>query len=401
MPTPTSVELAYEEACEKFGKDKVMLTDSESLPVDPNKFSCVLEDSSCYSSVLSSKTGYWSNIDVIVPRMLNIEYWKLVIHFPVVTVSNESNERIEIYDLFACVGFTLSGRVASISYCRTTYTQDQLNAGYCHSHTPRIYDFNSVSTLLHVCLGLGPINNTIHRLNRLDTIDRVSLKIFFIQLDTIVHSESLAGGPYIRLAYVGRLWKALEVAPQSPHLGLDKAEKEALDTCLESYLHSNRLKLGFSDGQFKLACPFDEWLIDLSDYIHKWLNTVPEEMKTHFPYNRLFKYYYVSNNTIVVKNSTNGNRNMSSYVGREILKFNGVPYSFQIKAAPYEVEVKKMTLLGASLGSFLLQQILKIVNYYYEQEPKEEFKDRQQLLTAANAGNCTPGKNASDTAYFS
>lgn len=406
MPVPASVQVAYEEACSKFGTDKVMLTNEYEM--NQKNFVMTLGNflvsSSSYipspnfRTALSARSKYWLVItNYIFPNLCaSIPYWKIIIHFPTATVTNENNEHIDIYDLFVSVNFTMSGRLREVLYCRTTYTKAQINAGYCHSHTPRIYDFSSVSSFNHVCLGSGPIGHTIYSL--INYADRVQYKMFFIQLDTIVHSESLAGGPYIKLSSVGTRWVKPRIAPEKIFLPETKY-KLALMDCVKSYLNSGRLSLGFRNGQFCLACTFDEWLIEFSDYVHKWLNTIPEKTYS-FPYGRLFTEYNVSNNEVVMKNGSLGSRNFDSYQGKHILTFNGVPYYFKIIKDASTVQVQSMKLMRLQYGLYIIQYILKTINYYYGQQHKGQYATQPEMVDAFNRGNYNPGTGVSEDAFI-
>jgi len=122
----------------------------------------------------------------------------IVVHFPKVTVTNEREESIDIYDLFARTSVYNSGKLAVRPMMRkTTYTQEQLNVGYSHSHLPR----NSFDWA-NPCLGSGPINSTIASLFAGNDMD--SWRLYCLELDRYVQVESLSGGPYILMSCVTR-----------------------------------------------------------------------------------------------------------------------------------------------------------------------------------------------------
>ena len=133
------------------------------------------------------------------------EGYDIIVYFPSVTVTNENNQSVVIKDLFAKVPIQANGKLlrSKFSLMRTTYTVQQAQSGYTHSHvssTTPLGDWGSP------CLGTGPINNTIRTLED-QNCDFEELKTFWrlfcVELDEYTQVESLTGGPYIRLSSIG------------------------------------------------------------------------------------------------------------------------------------------------------------------------------------------------------
>lgn len=134
---------------------------------------------------------------------------KLIIHWDKVEVSNEDGERHTIYDLYAMVSFTSDYKLIGFKLTRSTLTSDEIKVGYVFSHIPRLARNLEFAK---PCLGAGPIRNTITSLNYKYNSDL--FRLFLVELDRYVRTESLAGGPFVKMREVGnRYSKTYEMLP--------------------------------------------------------------------------------------------------------------------------------------------------------------------------------------------
>lgn len=121
----------------------------------------------------------------------------IIIYYPKVTVENEYYFKHIIYDTYVKVVLK-HYRITAFYINRATYTAEEIAVGYVHSHTPSRNLRTEYPIYSRVCLGTGPISNTIDSLNsRNFDIDLVGL--FCQELDNYLQVESLTGGPYIRM----------------------------------------------------------------------------------------------------------------------------------------------------------------------------------------------------------
>lgn len=120
----------------------------------------------------------------------------ILIHFPEVTITNEYNDSLLVKDLYIKFYIHLNGYLSFDNFLitRTTFTYAQLNSGYIHSHAPR---FTNTPIFKNPCLGEGPIKNTTTNLQL--EYDSNLWNLFCIELDQYVKTESITGGPYIRM----------------------------------------------------------------------------------------------------------------------------------------------------------------------------------------------------------
>lgn len=178
--------------------------------------------------------------------------YNIIVYFPVVTVTNEHNKSIVIYDLFAKVkikpdGWHINGKFQLL---RSTYTKPQAVVGYTHSHIP---DWTSLGNWGDPCLGRGPLNNTIDTLSR-DAFEFEEMKsfweLFCRELDDYTQVESIAGIPYIRMSHVG----ADEARNMNRNFLDDNYTPESkLKFIAKAILRSGKLKLSYSKKQFQLG----------------------------------------------------------------------------------------------------------------------------------------------------
>ena len=131
---------------------------------------------------------------------VNINYVRLIIHFPEVTISNKYNQSHDIKDLFIALSFNPSGQVTTnIEGARSTYSELEVIGGYIHSHL-RSTDFTIRSVPLrytNFCKGTGSINACLSFYNSDKSLPNL-LSILY-HLNTTANHESIDGGPHYRM----------------------------------------------------------------------------------------------------------------------------------------------------------------------------------------------------------
>ena len=123
---------------------------------------------------------------------------KLVIHWDEVEVSNENDEKHTIYDVYVKITFTESAGIVGFDMTRSTLTANEMRCGYVFSHLPRQH--NNVMSYYTPCLGGGPIKTTMTTLASSYNPD--IFRLFLVELDRYIRTESISGGPYIRMGEV-------------------------------------------------------------------------------------------------------------------------------------------------------------------------------------------------------
>lgn len=123
---------------------------------------------------------------------------ELIIHWDEIEVSNENDDKHTIYDMYAKVTFSSGYELIGFKLTRSTLTIDELKAHYVFSHLPKMSTNLDYST---PCIGSGPIRNTMSSLAK--RYDSDLFRLFLVELDRYVRTESLTGVPYIRMSEIG------------------------------------------------------------------------------------------------------------------------------------------------------------------------------------------------------
>lgn len=163
-----------------FGEDKIDLY----IPYKPSEL---------YDEYKSVKN--LSFMDNVPPQ--------LTIWFPNVEIKNEQGDSYSLKDVYMRLSiFPTNGCTIRLSLCTATYTRDQYNAGYMHSHARSIYE-NEVE-FKNVCLGSGPLSHMIGYAPSKVSDDKLFYYYSQIayEIERYVGVESLRGGPYIRMSYI-------------------------------------------------------------------------------------------------------------------------------------------------------------------------------------------------------
>lgn len=124
---------------------------------------------------------------------------KVTIYFPKTRITNEEEQFIDIYDTFIRLSVTAAGYIQDMfEILRTTYTIGQYKRGYCHSHVcpGNLKEFSS-----RICLGNGPLKSLMAECSTQHP-SRDKYLLFCRHLDLFLQTESLTGGPYIKLTDV-------------------------------------------------------------------------------------------------------------------------------------------------------------------------------------------------------
>jgi hypothetical protein len=125
----------------------------------------------------------------------------ILIYYPEITITNEYNRSTTIKDVYIKLNIDYSGKLINSFYInRATYTIKEYTSCYVHSHAPRL-DKSNPTIFRTMCLGSGPIIRTIN--NLINNFNKDFWKLFCFELHKYLQTESISGGPYIRLENIG------------------------------------------------------------------------------------------------------------------------------------------------------------------------------------------------------
>lgn len=321
----------------------------------------------------------------------------IMVWWPRVTVTNESNRSINIQDLYAKIFLTVDGRIPyefrGFKLNRTTFPEVQFASDYLHSHVPRIY--NHLPSWSDPCLGSGPINQTIMDLK--NNFDETIWMLFCQELALYVTVESLRGGPYIRMETVGaelesRLYKDYSIqegtlAQAAYYVRGDDLKKleKVVKVFVPYYLKHGHLALSYKDGKFVSGMPYFDFIIDISNSFIEFFNQgeIPEISVNWLFDKSILKKAMVANNKFY-ENTGITPSDFSQYEHTYMFDFKGEPKYLHIEQQRLEGERESVTLLYHSLAMYILTNILKIINYRYRNE------HTKQLSSGGGEENSAP-----------
>jgi hypothetical protein len=205
--------------------------------------------------------------------------------------------------------------------------------------------------------------------------------LFCEELSRYVHVESIAGVPYKRLENVG-LFRSL------PDYGdysivrngkfIMSSMKELLDSIdingfLSYYLQNGHLSIGYKQGSFVVGMPYYEFLVDISNTFIEYINTTQTSRTiVHRIFDRgLLKKAVIVNGKFYCIQTSRNNFDSRDYIGKPVCTFKGQPITLNI-LEDQNSQIQESTVLNHDVSMFILNNILKIINYRYANEYRKQ-----------------------------
>ena len=303
----------------------------------------------------------------------------IIVHFPKVTVTNEYDKSHDITELWVKVNVKTDGTInGTFQMIRSEFTTAEIAAGYSHSHIPSIYSRN-LHQWGNPCLGYGPIRDTINSLAA--KYSEEMWQLFCLELSRYVATESIEGGPYVRMERVYN--KSYNTYPISTTITPSDLENFGIDgfDMTEGFmyyiLNKRPFKFNYTNGSYGIAATPEELLLTLSNLYIEWYNSLPIEfrplkssmssiliqgIKTEFG-----KIVYINNSAGMLD---------SNYQDRVILTFKGKDIHLNVIETTKDDE-NTILLLKDTVVALIVNRILRIVNTKYG---KADFASNRKTL---------------------
>lgn len=359
-----------------FGEDSVDLQglpddDTIALRFDEHDIP-MREDGSCYEAhgnTFNNIIGGFSNT-----RPFILVYW------PRVRITNENDKSIVIQDLYAKIELDAKGYIPTenkgFTLNRATYSMEQWACSYMHSHVSSIPKGN-LTSFQSPCLGTGPIKETINSLRAhiSEGFDETKWMLFCHELSLYVTVESLVGIPYNHLenVHLNNVLSSYGKYNENYGTALDNFNKVLplieLKEFILYYLHNGHLAINYQNGVFKVGMSYFDYMIDISNSFIEYFNSHFDSKliaQQCFDYHVLY-HSIASNGHFFDPNSLNLIPDVSQYVGKKVCTFKGRDITLRIME-PSKEESQKTTVLNHGLAMYILNNILKIINYRYTNE---------------------------------
>ncbi len=291
----------------------------------------------------------------------------IIIYFPEIILTNEAKLKHTIKDVY--VKIRLRGAsIIDFTINRATYTESELCEGYVHSHT-KCRSFSKKQTLItytSMCLGSGPINNTLKTL-RTSGFDLDFVGLFCQELENYLKVESLQGGPYIKMSSLtARNFQSIYTFPDTT---FKEIAPEILQQCVLAIIKAGFLTFSYHNGTYVITNSFIE-LLQKSSEVLKNLN-IPN-----------FESFYKLNKVPCVFNGIeckllqntideDTKEKYNSWVGTPILVFKNKKIPFNV--IQEESNNNSYIVQPGIISSILYYITIKINQYgYYKQATKSE-----------------------------
>ena len=360
-----------------FGEDK---TDLQGIPEDTAIVDLIYATTdigqieSAFPFELSS-----ANLERVQARLHNNTY-NILVWWPKVTVTNEHDKSTVIYDLYAKVEVRPDGTIPAenrgFQLNKATYTGKQFASGYQHSHTPsRSYRSSDepVAGWQNPCLGRGPIISTIISLKA--EYDEMTWMLFCEELSRYVTIESLAGGPYIKLESIGGtrtdytfnsfIEEERRIFDDTYTISPYGSFKDLVKQFTVFYLQNGHLSINYCDTSFIPGMPIFNYFIDLSNSFIAWVNKYcSQEQCDDFLQHDVLYSRIIKNGKIMIPDTVSA-AERQRYNGRRMLEFKGQQINLTILPDTQDEENPTTLLINPNIAMFILQNILRIINYRF------------------------------------
>ena len=321
----------------------------------------------------------YGSTDIHFPSYLCSEYSLsdhiIIVHWPTVTVANEYDSNIDIWDLYAFTVITEEGKLRGQPlFLRGTYDRVQWGSDYLHSHVSSI-NKNNVAELHSSCLGSGPIRSTIVGLMANTYNDPDMWNLYCWELDKYVAVESISGTPYHRLSEVGvsnhdgNAYKSFSISPKCGNTY--KQTYHLLSSLIPYLLKNNILKYAYYDGRYRLASSFADTVLNISDSFITLYNS-SNDLRKYISIEHLYKLNFLVKMRCIdgVFYYNNGGRNMplEALVGTRLFTFCGKEVKLSIKNEDRTYDNNELIIIDPLIMDYIVYLILKYVNFKYGHE---------------------------------
>lgn len=304
----------------------------------------------------------------------------IYVYFPHVTITNENDRSVDITELYAKVNVNICGElIGTFTLNRSEYTIEQWYSDYMHSHTAGIPKYN-LSEFSSPCLGTGPIKDTCATLNL--RFDEDIWRLFVFELDKYVHTESVSGRPY---RYLERIGTPPLSSEENREIRINLNQRSMpncmvpdtviMDRFLPYVIQRRLLSFAFNRKYIVADSPYNI-VVKLSNLFIEWYNNLPaleqgtikEDM-----FNRGILIICKVNGDHIIRKQVI-NHNFDEYrraVGTSLWRFKGNTVRLNITGIPednnlvIEIDENSSVLLHPDVVMYLVNKILRIINYKY------------------------------------
>ena len=313
----------------------------------------------------------------------------IYVWWPGVTVTNEYDKSVNIQDLYAKIEIQNDGCIpyecAGFLLNRATYTREQFVSNYLHSHIKAIpkEDFTE---FMEPCLGTGPIRNTIATLK--NDYDETTWMLFCQELSVYVTVESIAGGPWKRMENIGdtsidHSYIDYDFSAARKTYFLELFSDGDLKDFIHYYLKYGHLSLRYINEKYTWGMSYYEYIIDVSNafinYYNKFWSTNSRKLHNCFE-KGILKQLVVANGKFYKEGTGNSYISpLDSYQDKLVLTFKDKEIHTHIIDVTQESEASLTTVIQNDIAMYILQNILRTINFRYKNEHNDKYRRNQEV----------------------
>lgn len=362
------VDMQNYPSLEEFSKEVLSL---QVFQLSPPKDIDILNIKDFYiSEINSSIAGSLLRANTHLLGNKCFSYIRILVWFPHVRITNENNRYVDINNLWAKVLIDYKGMIkGTFGLNRSEYPTLHIRKNYLHSHVNGIptEDFSSFQS---PCLGEGPIRNTISGLSI--KYDKFIWKLFCLELDKYVATESVSGVPYHYLEHLKSDTKQ-KIPLDNLYINfqiyavLNSSEETLIREFTKYFINSKKLKFNYFNGSYSLGMSMLEYIILISNEFISWYNNLSDKygntmqhlfrdnviMKCVVDNDKIYRVLYASSNSY------------HEYEGKTVCVFKGKPITIHIIDEP-EIDNRNASIfLDIKIAKGLLVQMLNVINFRY------------------------------------
>jgi hypothetical protein len=220
--------------------------------------------------------------------------------------------------------------------------------------------------------------------------------LFCQELSLYVTVESLRGGPYFRMETIGSRRLLPNYGEYSLHykriqnlswpLCSDSTEtKDILTLFIPYYLSHGHLAFSHKNGMFVQGMPYFDYIIDVSNAFIEFFNAHAKDFRDRLK-KKLFEWNFlnealIADNRFYKVEERVESTDCSLFEGRSMFRFKGEIKHLHIIREENHTELEKTIVINHSVAMYILQNILKVINYRY----KNEYNRKQSSGEAASS----------------
>lgn len=310
----------------------------------------------------------------------------ILVHFPRVKITNENDKFVYANHMYAKICVSYNGSMINgFTLNRAEYSYDHISSDYMHSHIPGV-PLSDFTRFISPCLGSGPIRSTTSNLNR--EYDEDLWGLFCLELDKYVHTESIAGGPYIRLENIytnnnstSRLLLSTDFAVIKQFAYYSSFNKDMCKCFTRYLLMSKKLKFAYNSEGYSIGMSFRDYIITVSNVFIDWYNEAFNNGVYTYSLDDLIRYgtvskYKITSTKIIKEINTRRGADYSIYNGKKVCTFKGKDVLVKITDSINTEDINTSILLNPNIALYILTEILYILNYKYGKQESTQEENR-------------------------